>query len=225
MATGKSNGYLHGLDGARVLVTGGTRGIGEAMARQAAAVGAKVLVAARTAVERPEDHHFVAADLSTIEGAATVAKAALELWGGVDVLVNNAGGHTPVPGGALKMAEKNWTADLSLNLLAAVRLDRALLPTMIARGSGVIIHVGSGAAKLPQSDGLAYAAAKAALTTYSKGLANEVSAKGHPCQHGCARIHRDGSRRGLPSDAGGSQPHRYRGGSATDHRQHRYPHG
>lgn len=90
--------------------------------------------------------------------------------------MNNAGATYRSPA-ALRLAEKDWTVDLSLNLLAAVRLDRALLPTMIA-GSGVIIQVGSGAAKLPQSDPLAYAAAKAALTTYSKGLADEVSAKG-----------------------------------------------
>lgn len=68
MVTGNRNGHLHGLDGARGLVTGGTRGIGEAIARQAAAVGAKVLVAARTAVERPEDHHLVAADFEHNRG-------------------------------------------------------------------------------------------------------------------------------------------------------------
>ena len=82
------------------------------------------------------------------------------------------------PDGVLTVSEQDWQRDLDLNLLAAVRLDRALLPTMIAQGRGAIVHVASGQARLPGPASLPYAAAKAALTTYSKGLANEVGRHG-----------------------------------------------
>jgi NAD(P)-dependent dehydrogenase (short-subunit alcohol dehydrogenase family) len=72
------------------------------------------------------------------------------------------------------MTDADWLQDLTGTLLSAVRLDRELLPSMIAQRSGAIIHIGSNAARLPQPAALAYAAAKAALTTYSKGLANQV---------------------------------------------------
>ena len=72
-----------------------------------------------------------------------------------------------------------WHRELDLNLLPAVRLDRALLPSMLARGSGVIVHVTSIQHRLPLPElTIAYAAAKAALSTYSKALSKEVSPKG-----------------------------------------------
>jgi NAD(P)-dependent dehydrogenase (short-subunit alcohol dehydrogenase family) len=121
---------------------------------------------------------FVAADLANPDGAAALADEALRLLGGVDVLVNNAGSQSYVPGGVLAMTEEHWLSDLNINLLASVRLDRALLPSMIAQRGGVIIHITSGQARLPGPASLPYAAAKAALTTYSKGLSNEVAPHG-----------------------------------------------
>lgn len=93
--------------------------------------------------------------------------------GGIDILVDNAASQTRVPDGVLAMSDADWLTDLSGTLLSAVRLDRELLPTMIAQRSGAIVHIGSGAGRWPQPAALAYAAAKAALTTYSKGLANQ----------------------------------------------------
>jgi NAD(P)-dependent dehydrogenase (short-subunit alcohol dehydrogenase family) len=72
------------------------------------------------------------------------------------------------------MTDADWLADLNSSLLSAVRLDRAILPAMIAAGGGAIVHIGSNAARLPRPAALAYAAAKAALATYSKGLASQV---------------------------------------------------
>ena len=72
------------------------------------------------------------------------------------------------------MTDSDWLADLNACLLSAVRLDRAVLPGMIAAGGGAIVHIGSNAARLPRPAALAYAAAKAALATYSKGLAGQV---------------------------------------------------
>ncbi|HEY2671837.1 MAG TPA: SDR family oxidoreductase, partial [Rugosimonospora sp.] len=98
--------------------------------------------------------------------------------GGIDVIVDNAGSQRRVPDGVLAMTDDDWTGDISANLLSAVRLDRELLPSMIAQRSGVVVHIGSGAARLPQPAALAYAAAKAALSAYSKGLANAMAPHG-----------------------------------------------
>jgi NAD(P)-dependent dehydrogenase (short-subunit alcohol dehydrogenase family) len=78
-----------------------------------------------------------------------------------------------------EMTDEDWQAALNQNLLAAVRLDRGLLPSMLKQGSGVIVHISSIQRRLPLYEAtLAYAAAKAALTNYSKGLANEVGPRG-----------------------------------------------
>ncbi|MCL6409106.1 SDR family oxidoreductase, partial [Dickeya dadantii] len=82
-------------------------------------------------------------------------------------------------GGFAALGEDEWQRELNLNLLPAVRLDRILLPGMLAQGSGVIIHVTSIQRELPLPESTtAYAAAKAALSTYSKSLSKEVSPQG-----------------------------------------------
>jgi NAD(P)-dependent dehydrogenase (short-subunit alcohol dehydrogenase family) len=121
---------------------------------------------------------FVAADLTTRAGCDTVADAVLARLGGVDIVVHVLGGSTAPGGGFASLADDVWQRELDLNLLPAVRLDRALLPGMVAQGHGVVIHVTSiqRALPLPEST-TAYAAAKAALSTYSKSLSKEVSPK------------------------------------------------
>ncbi|MFD8300294.1 SDR family oxidoreductase [Streptomyces bauhiniae] len=167
------------LKGRRALVTGGTKGVGAAVARRLSEAGATVLVTARS---RPDDlaaSEIITADLATSEGAATVVDEALRRLGGIDILVNNVGGSSAPSGGYAALTEDDWTRELNVNLLAAVRLDRGLLPGMTEAGRGAIVHISSIQRRLPLWDGtLAYAAAKAALTTYSKGLANEVAPLG-----------------------------------------------
>jgi NAD(P)-dependent dehydrogenase (short-subunit alcohol dehydrogenase family) len=94
-------------------------------------------------------------------------------------LVNVLGGSTAPGGGFAVLDDDQWSKALNLNLMPAVRLDRALLPSMIEQGSGVIIHVTSIQHELPLPEATtAYAAAKAALSTYSKSLSKEVTPKG-----------------------------------------------
>ena len=121
----------------------------------------------------------MAADVATADGVAALAEQALDLLGGIDIVVSNAGGQTHRPEGVLHFSDEDWQRDLDINLLSAVRLDRALLPAMIAQGSGgSIVHIGSNAARMPRPASLPYTAAKAALTAYSKGLAREAGPHG-----------------------------------------------
>src|SRR5712691_10170467 len=168
------------LDGLRALVTGGTKGIGKAVAARLREAGATVLTTARTApAELNDRNHFIAADVTTADGSAAVADAVRDRLGGVDIIVHVVGGSSAPAGGFAVLDDREWHRALDLNLFPAVRLDRALLPAMLERGSGVIIHVTSIQSQLPLPDAtMAYAAAKAALANYSKNLSKEVSPKG-----------------------------------------------
>jgi NAD(P)-dependent dehydrogenase (short-subunit alcohol dehydrogenase family) len=170
---------LH-LKGRRALVTGGSKGVGAALVRGLRAGGVEVMTASRSAPAQPiEGVTYGAADLSTAEGTAEVARTALERWGGVDILVNVLGGSSSPAGGFAALDDARWFDELNGNLMPAVRLDRALLPAMLARGSGVIVHVSSIQRLLPLPESTtAYAAAKAAWSTYSKALSKEVAPKG-----------------------------------------------
>jgi NAD(P)-dependent dehydrogenase (short-subunit alcohol dehydrogenase family) len=99
--------------------------------------------------------------------------------GGVDIVVNVVGGSSAPAGGFAALDDTVWWRELNQNLMPAVRLDRALLPSMIEQGSGVVVHVTSIQHVLPLPESTtAYAAAKAALSTYSKSLSKEVTPKG-----------------------------------------------
>ena len=165
--------------GKRVLVTGGTKGAGKAIADRFLRGGATVIVTARSASAEGSTSHFVQADVSTSEGTAKVIREILDRFKGVDVIIHNVGGSSAPSGGYITVTDELWQQAFDENLYPAVRLDRGLLPSMIERGSGVIVHVSSIQRTMPLYDStLAYAAAKAALTNYSKALSNEVSPKG-----------------------------------------------
>ncbi|WP_436411656.1 SDR family oxidoreductase [Variovorax ginsengisoli] len=163
----------------RVLVTAGTKGAGRAVVELFQELGANVLTTARHRPDDVSEDIFVAADLTTAEGCDVVAKATSTRLGGVDVLIHVLGGSSSPGGGFAALSDDQWRRELDLNLMPAVRLDRALLPGMLAQGGGVIIHVTSIQHSLPLPEATtAYAAAKAALSTYSKSLSKEVSPNG-----------------------------------------------
>jgi NAD(P)-dependent dehydrogenase (short-subunit alcohol dehydrogenase family) len=166
--------------GKRVLVTGGSKGIGQAVAARLREGGATVLTTARRQPSDLADETlFVAADITTAEGCKAVAHAVRKRLGGIDIMVHVVGGSTASAGGFAMLNDREWQRALDLNLFPAVRLDRALLPMMITQGSGVIIHITSIQSVMPLPEAaIAYAAAKAALANYSKGLSKEVSPKG-----------------------------------------------
>lgn len=170
-------GFL-ALAGKRALITGGTQGAGAATVALFRDLGARVLTTARKAADLPDDL-FVAADLTTLAGCDSVAAAVRDRMGGVDIIVHMLGGSSAPGGGFATLGEAEWEAELDLNLRPALRLDRALVPGMVAQGSGVVVHVTSIQALLPLPEATtAYASAKAALSVYSKSLSKEVAPHG-----------------------------------------------
>ncbi|MEK3916450.1 SDR family oxidoreductase [Paenibacillus sp. FSL H7-0331] len=171
---------LNEFEGKKVLVTGGTKGMGQAVVKRLSTAGATVMTTARSLpADLAETYLFVQADLSTSDGVDKVIQGVKERLGGVDIVVHCVGGSTTPPGGALVLTDEDWLHALNWNLLAAVRLDRGLLPLMVEKGSGVILHFTSIQRRMPLYETtLAYAAAKAALANYSKGLSNEFSPRG-----------------------------------------------
>ena len=185
------------LEGHRTLVTGGTRGIGGAVAARLREAGAMVLATARTrSADLAARDLFVAADLTTAEGCAAVADAVTKQLGGIDIVVHVVGGASAPAGGFAVLDDGEWRRALDLNLFPAVRLDRALLPKMIEQGSGVIIHITSIQRQLP------LARSHHRLCS-GKGRARELQQrsvqggepKGHPRGEGFAGLGRDGSGR------------------------------
>ncbi|MDF3340596.1 SDR family oxidoreductase [Mycolicibacterium septicum] len=170
---------MSALQGRRAVVTGGTKGAGAAIVARLRAAGAHVTAVARHQGDGvPAADEFVAADLTSVTDVADLASH-IRRNGGAQILVHTAGGSAAPPGGYAALTDQDWADELNLNLLAAVRLDRALLPMMIEAATGAVVHIGSIQSRMPLYDGtLGYAAAKAALRAYSKGLANELAPKG-----------------------------------------------
>jgi NAD(P)-dependent dehydrogenase (short-subunit alcohol dehydrogenase family) len=154
--------------GKRVLITGGTKGLGAAMARRFLAGGATVATTARSpsAADGPPVL-FIEADVSAAAGSRKIIDRIQQEWGSVDILINNVGAGVAPSGGYESITDEVWQRMLDVNFLGAVRLDRAFVP------------IGTLWARLPQADdAIAYSAAKAALRAYSKGLAKAVAPRG-----------------------------------------------
>lgn len=171
---------LAGLKDKVAVVTGASVGIGLAVTQALANEGAHVVAGARKS--SPELDALVGTgvvqsvkvDLATPSGPGDLASVALE-HGHIDILVNNVGAARPRLGGFLSITDEDWAFSMALNLMAAVRTTRAVLPTMLAAKNGNIVSTSSVNAFLPDPAVLDYSAAKAALANFSKSLSKEVA--------------------------------------------------
>jgi NAD(P)-dependent dehydrogenase (short-subunit alcohol dehydrogenase family) len=173
------------LDGKVAVVTGASRGIGLAVTQTLTAEGVHVVAGARTTSAELEALvgtglvEFVAADLGSPSAPADLAAAALAYGPGrIDILVNNVGAARPRLDGFLSITDEDWAASVNLNVMAAVRSTRAVLPSMLDAGAGSIVTTSSVNAFLPDPAVLDYSAAKAAVANFSKSLSKEVAAHG-----------------------------------------------
>ena len=162
--------------GRRALVTGGSRGIGAAVAQRLLDAGATVVVTARSRhADTPAGATFIEGDLSTEAGAKAIGASALTALGGLDILINNAGAtrvHLP---NSEAITDAEWVESLNVNFLSAVRLTYAVLPALREATSASIINVSAGGV-LPFGGPVAhYGAAKAALNSFTRTLARELA--------------------------------------------------
>jgi NAD(P)-dependent dehydrogenase (short-subunit alcohol dehydrogenase family) len=169
------------LTGRVAVVTGGSKGIGLAVARALAAEGVAVVVGARSTDTMPAVDGVEALALDLVEPSAPgrLVAHAIERHGRVDVLVNNVGGVTPRTEGFAAITDEQFRASWELNFMVAVRCIRAVLPGMVAAGDGRIVNVASVNAFFePDTAVVDYGAAKAALVNAAKALSQEVGPQG-----------------------------------------------
>lgn len=174
------------LDGKRVLVTGGSSGIGLAIAKALLAKGAKVAISGRRSAlvssalaELPDagrEATGIVADVGTAEGRTKTLRRALDALGGLDILINNAGG---VRAGRLEVTkEPEIEAMLNVDLLAPILLTRAALPSLRASGDAMVVNITSGIALVGAPFYATYAAAKAGLARFGEALRRELKGEG-----------------------------------------------
>jgi len=168
-----------GLEDKIILVTGGSKGLGKAVVELLIKEKARVIVASRTQPQFLGDFDFIQSDLTTLDGCDYLCDVVSRKYKVLDGIIHVLGGSSAPGGGFAHLTELEWQKELNLNLLPAVRIDRKLLPQMIEKKAGSLVHVTSIQSKLPLPEATtAYAAAKAALSTYSKSLSKEVATYG-----------------------------------------------
>lgn len=175
-----------GLRGKMAVVTGGSKGLGRAIAEELAREGADVAICARTAneVERAGEDlralgtavHAEAADVTDPEQVRGFVRRSAEALGGIDVLVNNAGrAH---PGTFATLTDEDFRHDLDVKLFSQIRCSREVLPHLRARGGGRIININAVYGKYPDPAFFATTTNRAACLAFTKALSMEVAAEG-----------------------------------------------
>ena len=160
------------LQGKKVLVTGGSRGIGAAIAQRLLDAGATVVVSARTkTADTPPNAFFIKGDVSTSEGTKTLARETIKQLGGLDILINNAGAARTLLPGTAAIPDEEWQDAITMNYLSAVRMTATLIPFLKESEGAAIVNISSGGSGPFPAPLLHYGAAKAALNAYSLGLA------------------------------------------------------
>ncbi len=173
------------MDGRKALITGGSLGLGRAMAQRFAGAGAEVAIVARRADVLDEAKAKIEAvtgggivcvpgDVSTADGCQAVFDDAVAAMGQVDVVVNNAGSSQRGP--FADVTDEVWQADIDLKLFAAIRLCRLAIPEMRARKWGRVINILNTGAKAPPAEGAPTAVTRAAGMALTKVMAKEAVA-------------------------------------------------
>jgi 3-oxoacyl-[acyl-carrier protein] reductase len=168
-----------GLEGRRGLVTGGSKGLGEAIARELVAEGARVAICSRNeqevvaTAEEIGAAHAQAADVTDPEQVRDFVARSAEALGGIDFLVNNAGGAHP--GTFETLSDENWAADLDVKLFSLIRCSREVLPHIRAAGGGRIVNIGAVYSRYPDPTFFATSVNRAAGNSFTKTLALEVA--------------------------------------------------
>ena len=168
-----------GLEGRRALVTGGSKGLGEAIARELVGEGARVAICARNEDEVVAAGaelgavHAQAADVTDPEQVRDFVARSAEALGGIDFLVNNAGGAHP--GTFATLTDANWAADYDVKVFSLIRCCREVLPHMRAAGGGRIVNIGAVYSRYPDPTFFATSVNRAAGNSFTKTLALEVA--------------------------------------------------
>ena len=164
------------LQGKKALVTGGSRGIGAAIAQRLLDAGATVVVSARSkTADTPAGAIFIKGDISTNEGVRTLSQATISQLGSLDILINNAGAARTLMPGTAAIPDEEWQDAITMNYLSAVRMTAALIPFLKQSAAAAIVNISSGGGGPFPGPLLHYGAAKAALNAYSLGLAAELA--------------------------------------------------
>ena len=178
---------IFNLNGKVALVTGGSKGLGKAMARGLAEAGADIVISSRHENElkpaleeilRGTDRkgRFIVADMSRRSDVLRLARTALEQMGRVDILVNNAG--TNIPQAIDQIKDEDWDAVMEINLNSIMVLTRALVPQMKTRGWGRVIHISSVMGFISKEGRNAYSATKSALIGLARANALDLGRYG-----------------------------------------------
>ena len=168
-----------GLEGRRGLVTGGSKGLGEAIAQELVAEGARVAICSRNEQEviatgaKIGAEYVQAADVTDPKQVRELVNNAAQVLGGIDFLVNNAGGAHP--GTFETLSDEDWRADLDVKLFSLIRCSREVLPHMRAAGGGRIVNIGAVYSRYPDPTFFATSVNRAAGNSFTKTLALEVA--------------------------------------------------
>lgn len=168
------------------LVTGGTSGIGEAIAILFAREGARIIIVGRR--EEPasgvieqikkagSEAFFIKADVSKLADVETMARTAIERWGRIDILVNNAGGARGGRGSVTEVSEPGWGTVVQTNLKGVFLVSKEVLPSMIKNGGGAVVNTASSYGMVGSPNMAAYSAAKGGVIALTRQMAVDYAA-------------------------------------------------
>lgn len=171
-----------GITGRACVITGGSRGIGRAVARTLTAEGAAVMLVGRDqqslieAARTTEARETLALDVAASDAGEQLLEACLKRFGRIDVLINNAG--TSAVRSLEELSDADWQAQWELHVMAPMRAMRAIAPAMAERGWGRIVNVSSSSGKRPSGTNMAYSVTKAAELSLSRAFADLYASKG-----------------------------------------------